>query len=707
MRRVNPPASQIDRLAMSTEWKPKPNSSRFTTTLQVARRLAILAGRRKWQQQSDLNLLYSRWAGQGERKSRMSLSSFRDIQDAIFPNAFLICVPSGWPRLSATNDDNLRNRTDHLPAATANCGRCLSVMMAAMLALCGCRSESKTSSGTEQTNVAPALHVTAGTTPPPPAPQTDAGVRLSDVADHVGINFVYQNGQEQGHLSILESLGGGVGVFDLDLDGQADIVFPGGGSLTADKQIRGRAPALFRQRSDDEFEEVSRKVNLTGTDIYTHGVAAGDIDNDGFPDLLFTGYGGLQLYENHGDGTFSETSAARNLVDDTWSVSAAIADVTGDGAPDIYVSRYVDWSFQNHPICNVGKDGVRDVCPPSSFEPLADKLYRGQADGVFVEDSRGLGLKTDGKGLGVMIADVNGDQLPDIYVANDTVDNFLYVNSADGVLNEVGHQSGCAFNDRGLPDGSMGVAVADLNNDLRSDIWVTNYERESIGLYRNEGNSLFFHASQLMGVAASSGLNVGWGTVLFDVDADGDRDAFVANGHVVRFPPHAPVLQPPLLLENQNGRRFSPAVLHHTSKYFSGLHGGRGVAQGDLDNDNDIDLVVSHINKPAVVLRNDTPQIGNWIRLRLIGAACSRDAIGAAVIANAGDKSFLGQVVAGGSYASESSKDIYFGLPPNLESVDIEVRWPNGQSESWTQLLPNKAYVVLPGRFPIDSSLIN
>jgi len=526
-----------------------------------------------------------------------------------------------------------------------------------------------------------------------------------DVAEEVGVSFTYRNGQEQDHLAILESLGGGVGVFDFDLDGRMDVAIPGGGLLTEDGQIQGLESAFFRHQQGFQFRRINGVSGLNRDDLYTHGVAVGDVDNDGFPDLLFTGYGGLQFYRNSGDGTFSETSAVSGLADSSWAVSAAIADVTLDGAADIYVTHYVDWSFRNHPVCTVGKDGQRDVCPPARFSPLPDTLFQNALDGRFAEQSRALGLKREGKGLGVVIADVNGDQRPDIYVANDTVANFLYINSPSGLLSEVGHQSSSAFNDRGLPDGSMGVAVEDLNNDLRPDIWVTNYEREAIGVYRNEGNTLFLHGSRMMGVTASSGSNVGWGTAIFDVDADGDRDAFIANGHVVRYPAHASVAQLPLLLENQNGRRFQAAMLHANSQYLVSSHNGRGVAKGDMDNDNDIDLIVSHVNAPVAVLRNDTAQVGHWIRFRFIGEGCSRDAVGVSVVAKTDSGSFLGQVVAGGSYASESSRNVFLGLPATADAVDIEVRWPDGRLNEWKQVVVNRRYTVLPGRRPVTTPL--
>lgn len=519
-------------------------------------------------------------------------------------------------------------------------------------------------------------------------------VRFVDQTDASGVRFSYRDGQEAGHFAILESLGGGVSVADYDRDGWFDLAIPGGGHFGENKELLGYAPALYRNVRGAKFRDQTREARLSLSPHYNHGIAVGDYDQDGFPDLLVTGYGGLHLHHNQGDGTFVEVSREAQLTDTLWSSSAAWGDINGDGWLDLYVAHYVNWSFDNHPKCpGPSAEHPTEVCPPRLFEGLPDVLYISQGNGTFQDRSDESGLKKDGKGLGVVLADVDLDGDLDVYVGNDTVPNFLYQNDGTGHLQEMGLMSGTSVSDKGLPDGSMGVDVADFNLDGLPDIWVANYERESIALYRNEGRFFFLHVSQAMGITAVGGLYVGWGTAFFDFDHDGDEDVFVSNGHVVRFPTNSTIDQLPLLFENLDGKRFEN-VAPSAGDYMTTKHRGRGVAAGDLDNDGDIDLVVSRINQPVAVLRCDSQSRNHWLTLQLVGTKSNRDAIGAQIRVHTSQGVRLRLTKGGSSYASSHDPRVNIGLGRDDKAQRIEIRWPSGVTQELTNVPADQFLLV-------------
>jgi hypothetical protein len=527
------------------------------------------------------------------------------------------------------------------------------------------------------------------------APGARSAATFVEKSAQAAIRFTYRNGEEAGRFAILESMGGGVGMLDYDLDGRLDLFFPGGGEFTGKQEIRGRRPGLFRNGGRWKFTDATDSAGVADARYYSHGAGVADYDNDGFPDVLITGYGGLLLYHNCGDGTFHETAAAAGLDDRLWSISAAWGDVNGDGHLDLFVTHYVDWSFAKHPLCPAPQPGKREVCSPRNFDPLPDSLYLGDGDGMFRDASATAGLIRKpghlGKGIGVVMADLDLDGDLDIYVANDTVPNFLYRNDGRGEFLEVGVFSGTALSEKGTPDGSMGVDVGDFNLDGLPDLGVSNYENESFALYRNLGKCSFQPASQSAGVTALGGLSVGWGTVFFDFDRDGEEDVFVSNGHVIRYPVNAPLKQKPILLENREGKRFVN-VASAVGEYFRSDHMGRGVALGDIDNDGDQDLVVVHTNEPVVLLSNETKNDNGWLSVRLIGTKSSRDPIGAVLFLETTAGRLMRQVKGGGSYASTNDPRVFFGLG-KAKIKRLEIRWPSGRK----QVLDDD--VVLPNRF--------
>lgn len=477
--------------------------------------------------------------------------------------------------------------------------------------------------------------------PPPPDASADGPPLFEDVTAASGLAFTYRNGEETAdHLAILESLGGGVGLIDFDGDGLLDVYLPGGGGYAGSdrKEIVGRAGKLFRNLGGNRFADVTAEAGLATLGggrpwFYSHGVAVADYDRDGWPDLLVTGWGGVALLRNvpagpAGGRRFEDVTARAGLEQHiTWATSAAFADLDGDGFPDLYVCQYVDWSWAHNPRCTYNGKSP-EVCAPKQFSGLPHKVFRNDGRGGFVDATASAGLVGGGpdrsKGLGVVVVDVDADGKPDVYVANDTVDNFLYINrSAPGAIRftEVGLTSGTARDDRGTPNGSMGVDAGDPERTGRPSLWVTNYENELHALYHNAcqpGRVFFQYRSTSAGIGAIGQRNVGWGTGFLDADLDGWEDLFAAHGHAFRHPAggEAGRKQLPVMLLNRGGGTFRPAS-DRLGAYGRSPHLGRGAALGDLDNDGRTDLVVSHMNEPTVVLRGVGGAGRHWVGVRL------------------------------------------------------------------------------------------
>ncbi len=508
-------------------------------------------------------------------------------------------------------------------------------------------------------------------------------------AETTGVTGAYQNGEAAEQCTILESLGGGIGIIDFDRDGRMDVCLPGGGGFTNDQQVTGLPTFLYQNRDQWMFHDRSDASRIAYSPFYSHGVAVGDYNNDGFSDLVITGYQGILLWTNQGDGTFIESALTLGIYNPAWASSAAWGDLTGDGNLDLYVANYVDWSFQNHPVCTA-TNRQRDICPPKSFAPLADQLFVSQGDGQFADQSASSGLRSDGKGLGVLLADVNADARLDIYVANDTTNNFLYLNDG-GSFTELGELSGVALDDRGLPNGSMGLDAFDYNQDGHLDVWVCNYEDEAFGLYRNDGDSHFLHVSKSTGLTSFGQRFVGFGTAAVDFDLDGDEDVVVANGHVIKYPQRSPRKQLPLFLENQQGRFHR--VNFANDSYFAQPHEGRGLAVADFDNDGDVDIAISHVNAPMALLQNKTTA-GDWLSIQLVGIQSNRDAIGATVWLHTNDGNMLRQIKGGGSYLSTPDLRLHWGFSPQTQIEKLEIVWPSGVRQTIDNLIRNNHLVV-------------
>ncbi len=509
----------------------------------------------------------------------------------------------------------------------------------------------------------------------------------------------YHNSVDTGHDSILESLGGGVGISDFDLDGQIDLCFPAGGVLK-DRTVSGLPSRLLRQTGEDQFVDASAAAMIDQPHHYSHGCSVADFNADGFPDMLITGYDGLTLWVNMGDGTFFDSTDEAGLNDQEWSTSAAWTDFNGDGALDLYVTHYVNWSFDNDPECN-GPSGVRDVCPPRRFEGLDDVLYLSNGDGTFRNATAEAGLIPSGKGLGVVTADLDIDGDMDCYVANDTTPNFFYVNDGSGNFQEEGLASGLALDDMGTPNGSMGLAILDYDGDGKPDIGVSNYERELFALYQNLGAATFQHASRMTGLNRIGNLFVGFGCVTGDFDADGDEEITVANGHVVHRPLNAPVRQQPLMLTNEGEGVFERIAPEQLGGYFAEHSLGRGLATGDIDRDGLLDLVFVNTNDPAVLVYNrshsqDEQETAQGLHLHLSGTNSPRDAIGtwAELVTDKGTQ--VRHFCGGGSYLSTNETALHWHWEPEVTPQELRVHWPGGLVSTipWSELESDEHSVV-------------
>jgi hypothetical protein len=534
---------------------------------------------------------------------------------------------------------------------------------------------------------------------------------LADVTERSGIKFIYRNGEEANHLSIFESVGGGVGVLDYDGDGLMDLFFPGGGVFTGPgkKEIVGKPCKLYRNLGNGTFQDVTAEVGLDKLAggqpwFYTHAVAVADFDRDGRPDLLVTGWGRVVLFRNIDGKRFEDVTAKAGLGKGiTWGVSAAWADLDGDGYPDLYITQYVDWSFDNNPVCQY--DGITsDICEPRRFSGLKHKLYRNEGNGTFTDVSDSCGLIKAGpnasKGLGVLAIDLDGDGKPELYVCNDATDKFLYLNrSTPGQirLEDRALNCGASRDEQGGVNGSMGVDAADYDGSGKPALWVTNYEGQLHALYRNisrPGDVLFRFQSTAAGIALLGKHYVGWGTSFIDFDLDGWEDLFVSNSHALRYPTGEGVTrkQKPILLLNQGNGKFLPAT-SRLGPYGAADHMGRGVAFVDLDNDGRVDVVISHMNEPVTVLRNIAAPEHHWLGVQLERAGHA-DVVGAKVVLEAGGRKQTRFAKGGGSYASSSDRRLVFGLAKTERIDKLTVLWPDRTQDEYIGLAVDRYHLL-------------
>ena len=518
---------------------------------------------------------------------------------------------------------------------------------------------------------------------------------FEDVTKRSGIDFAYRTGREGEQFTLLESAGGGMALFDFDRDGDLDLFCTGGGKISHPPfKVVGLPGALFRNDGAWKFTDVTESAGLDIAGDYSCGCAVGDYDRDGFPDLFVTCYGQSQLFRNNGKGGFEDVTQAAGIHMSQFSSAATWADVDRDGWLDLYVVGYVDISKSPNEFCGDVENNIRDICGPWQYPPEQDRLFRNRGDGAFEEITKKAGLSNEGKGLGVLAADVNDDGWIDFYVANDTTRNHLYLGGANLQFREVGIESGTAFDEFGTPEGSMGVDWGDFDGDGRGDLWVTNYEMEDNSLYRSLGDANFTHATLKAGLSAVCRRYVSFGTGMVDFNSDGWPDLFVINGHVLYETGKTAYRQPAFLFENQNGQRFKN-VSDSAAPYFSIPHAGRGAAVGDLDNDGALDLVVVHQNEPITLLRNRrTPK--NWIGVELQGTTSAPDAIGASVSTEFQNRRLVKWVRGGAGYLSQFDTRLVFPVDGD-NAHPVTVRWLGGKTEVFRDLSVAKTNTLAEG----------
>jgi len=500
----------------------------------------------------------------------------------------------------------------------------------------------------------------------------------------------------------LSSTGAGCAFLDYDNDGWMDVYLVNSGPCdfwTPPSPIRN---ALYRNNRDGTFTDVTEKAGVPGTG-YGMGVAVGDYNNDGFPDLFVTQYGRSLLYRNNGDGTFTDVTQKAGVAAAGWASSAVWFDYDNDGRLDLFVCRFVDFTKQKHHVCfapnNPELKGLNEYCYPRIFDPMPSWLFHNNGDGTFTDVSENLGIADNpGKSWGVVATDINNDGFLDLFVANDTTANFLFANRAGKKFEEIGFTSGVAYGPGGKARSGMGVDSADFDQDGWMDLFVTNLDHEFYGLYRNKHDESFDDQAGASGVARASQNMSGWGVKFFDFDNDGLLDLFIANGHpddlINKLNPAVTYSEPLLLFQNTGSGLKNISV--DAGPIFSRELSARGLALGDFDNDGAVDVLISVNDGAPVLLRNNAARANHWLGLHLLGKRSNPDAVGARISYQAGDLKQSRMKVGGGSYLSSHDPRLVLGLGKRPKIDWLEVRWPlpGGQTERFTDL-PVDRYVTL------------
>jgi enediyne biosynthesis protein E4 len=522
---------------------------------------------------------------------------------------------------------------------------------------------------------------------------------FTDVTTASGIKFRHVNGAF-GKKFLPETLGSGCAFLDYDNDGWQDILLINSTHWPSQPGAPGY-PALYRNNRNGTFTDVTRDAGLA-LEMYGLGVAAGDYDNDGNVDIYVTALGQNHLFRNVGGGRFKDVSSAAGVAHDGFSTSAMWFDYDRDGHLDLFVSDYVDWTQATDLFCSLdGKS--KSYCTPESYKGRSPTLYHNRGNGTFEDVTRKAGLlDPTSKALGVALIDVDDDGWPDVFVANDTQPNRLYRNRHDGTFQDVGMTAGVAFNEAGVARAGMGVDAADFDGSGRQSLVIGNFSNEMMSLYVNDGKGLFIDEAPSSGIGRASLLTLTFACFFFDFDLDGRLDVFAANGHVAddinTVQPKITYAEPAHLFRNVGKRRFEEV----TAKSGAALQQrvvARGAAYADIDNDGDLDLLVTANNGSARLLRNDGGNRAHMLRVKALGTSSNRDAIGTKVKITAADGSMLrGMVKTGSSYCSQSELTLTFGLGSADSVKAIEVTWPNGKLETLPGAPANQTITIQEGK---------
>jgi len=532
--------------------------------------------------------------------------------------------------------------------------------------------------------------------------RAQSNVTFDNVAKAVGLTFTHVNGASADKY-LVETMGSGAAFLDYDNDGWIDLFVVDGGSIAPPKPEAkaGAKHRLFHNDGKGNFADVTATSGIVHRE-YGMGACTGDVDGDGRTDLYVTNYGPNALYRNAGNGAFTDITRTARVGLDGWSTSCAFLDVDRDGDLDLFIANYLDAPPSKNPFCGDPQRRIRVYCHPLNYTGLPSVLYRNDGKGIFTDVSAEAGIsKYVGNGLGVAVGDYDDDGLPDVFVANDAVPNFLFHNDGKGRFSEVALAAGVSVGRDGKPRAGMGTEFADYNGDGRLDLVVTNHEFETHSLFRNDGKGSFSDASVEAGIASPTLPFVGFGVAFFDADNNGTLDMSIVNGHVIDntavFRPGSSHAQRRLLFQSTNGRRFAE-VSRQAGPGFAPQTVGRTLITGDLDNDGDVDLVITNNGGPLDVLRNNTARDMHALEVRVVGVKSNRNGIGARVTITAQGRTQMREVKSGSSYLGQNDLRVHFGLGDATRIERIDVRWTAGDVETIRDVAADQIVTVTEGK---------
>ena len=525
-----------------------------------------------------------------------------------------------------------------------------------------------------------------------PALSQNQSVRFTDATAQLGIEFRHANG-ESGQKYFIEPIGSGVALFDFDNDSDLDLYLVNGTDLPGHTSPVPPTNRLYRN-DGDIFTDVTLEAAVGDTG-YGLGCCVGDYNNDGFTDLYVTNYGANVLYHNNGDGTFTDITESAGVEGDRFSSGCAFLDLDADGYLDLYVVNYVQFDLETNPKCT--RQGVRTYCTPEVLQGATDILYRNNGDGTFTDITAKAGISgADGKGLGIVCGDIDNDGDVDIFVANDTTPNFLYRNDSDTAIRmtEGALFAGVALSEEGRAYSGMGANLGDFDNDGYLDIVITNFQDQTNSLYHNAQSGFFNEMSFAKGIGERSLPYLAWGVDFVDFNNDGWLDMFVANGHlddnVAKVDPIGTYAQPNQLFLSNGSINFVESV----DAAIANQKVSRGTAFGDIDNDGDVDIVVSNLKDAPTLLRNDSDKTSRWLSIKLIGTHCNRDAIGTRVTVVSGNLTQIREVKSGSGYLSQNDLRLHFGLGGATRVDKLMVRWLCGKVQTLQDVETNQVLII-------------
>ena len=506
-----------------------------------------------------------------------------------------------------------------------------------------------------------------------------------------------------------ETMGPGVAFCDFDNDGWVDIFMVNSGPCDFYQPKTPLKNVLYKNNRDGTFTDITDKAGVAGGKEFGMGCAVADYDNDGYADILVTAYGRCTLYHNDGNGTFTDVTDKAGVASPGWTTSAVWFDYDNDGKLDLFLCSFVEFSLKNNVFCGDNKLGKRFYCIPRVFKPTPSLLYHNNGDGTFTEVSAGTDIhKALGKALGVVATDINGDGLMDLFVANDTVQNFLFANRGKGKWEEIALAAEVGFSVNGTPRSGMGVDAADVNGDGRQDLFVANVDQEMFSLYKNDGNEFFSDVAAGNGVAQATRLLSGWGLKFFDYDNDGFTDLFLANWHpddMIENYSQQVHYKEPLLLFHSDGTKLTN-VSGQAGPAFGKMFPARGLAVGDFNNDGRLDVLIGNNGAAPVLLKNNAGTGNHWIGVRLQGTACNRDAVGATITWSANGVTRSRYKSNGGSYLSSHDMREVLGLGAATKVDWVEIKWPqpSGRVERLSDVPVDRYVTIVEGKGKIERS---